>query len=125
MSCPRELYWKIPEGVLIFDSKNWLKIMAKYKGFSKYFISNKCRLGNLNSRTISYTLTDPDDKSQSQVIVVKEAAKNKGVKWGRLGPWTPPIRHLKRIQSIKVHSMFRTEYSDYRISSFRQEDTHY
>lgn len=94
MSCPRELYWKIPEGVLIFDSKNWLKTMAKYKGFSKYFISNKYRLGNLNSRTISYTLTDPDDKSQSQVIVVKEVAKNKGVKWGRLAPWTPPIRHL-------------------------------
>jgi tRNA A-37 threonylcarbamoyl transferase component Bud32/predicted nucleotidyltransferase len=95
MSCPKESYWKIPEGVLIFDNKNWLKIMAESKGFSKYFISNKCRLGNLNSRTISYTLTDSDDKTRNKVIiVVKEFAKTKGVKWGRLGAWTTPVRQL-------------------------------
>ena len=95
MSCPRKLYWKIPEGVLIFDSKNWLKTMARYKGFSNYLISNKYRLGNLNSRTICYTLTDPDDKTQNQVIiVVKDFAKTRGMKWGRLGAWTSPVRQL-------------------------------
>ena len=94
MSCPKELYWKIPEGVLIFDSKNWLKIIANSNGFSKYFISNKCRLGNLNSRTISLTLTNPDDNTQNKIIVVKELAKTKGLKWRGLGIWTTPVRQF-------------------------------
>ena len=106
MSCPKELYWKIPEGVLIFDSKNWLKIIAKSNGFSKYFISNKCRLGNLNSRTISLTLTNPDDDTQNKIIVVKELAKTKGLKWRGLGIWTTPVRQFS------IDPLFRlgTEY---------------
>jgi tRNA A-37 threonylcarbamoyl transferase component Bud32/predicted nucleotidyltransferase len=106
MSCPKELYWKIPEGVLIFDSKNWLKIIAKSNGFSKYFISNKCRLGNLNSRTISLTLTNPDDNTQNKIIVVKELAKTKGLKWRGLGIWTTPVRQFS------IDPLFRlgTEY---------------
>ena len=85
MSCPKELYWKIPEGVLIFDSKNWLKIIAKSNGFSKYFISNKCRLGNLNSRTISLTLTNPDDKYSKQDHSGKGTCKNQRTKMERTG----------------------------------------
>lgn len=106
LSCPMDLYWKIPEGVLIFDSKDWMNIIAKSNGFSTYFISNKCRLGNLNSRTTSYTLTDPDEKTPTKVIVVKEFAKPNGGKFRGL------ITCASSVKKFRIDPLFRlgTQY---------------
>ena len=94
MSSPRESYWKLPEGVLIFNSRRWLDIIANNVSFQRYSISNKRRLGNVDSRTICFTLKNLDDNSH-KMIVVKQYAKTKGVKWAALSVWTSQVRRFK------------------------------
>lgn len=94
MSSPRESYWKLPEGVLILNSRRWLDIIANNVSFQRYFISNKRRLGNVDSRTICFTLKNHDDNSH-KTIVVKQYAKTKGVKWAALNVWTSQGRRFK------------------------------
>lgn len=94
MSSPKESYWKLPEGVLIFNSRRWLDIIANNVSFQRYSISHKHRLGNVDSRTICLTLTNLDDNSH-KMIVVKKYAKTKGVKWAALNVWTSQVRRFK------------------------------
>ncbi len=94
MSSPRESYWKLPEGVLILNSRRWLDIIANNVSFKRYSISNKRRLGNVDSRTICFTLKNHDDNNY-KTIVVKQYAKTKGVKWAALNVWTSQGRRFK------------------------------
>jgi tRNA A-37 threonylcarbamoyl transferase component Bud32/predicted nucleotidyltransferase len=94
MSSPRDSYWKLPEGILIFNSRRWLDIIANNVSFQRYSISNKRRLGNVDSRTICFTLKNLDDNSH-KMIVVKQYAKTKGVKWAALNVWTSQVRRFK------------------------------
>ena len=94
MSSPKQSYWKLPEGILIFDSKNWLDLIASNVFFRRYRISNKDRLGRIDSRTIRFTLTNLDDNSE-KMIVVKDYAKTKGVKWAALSIWTSQVKRLR------------------------------
>jgi tRNA A-37 threonylcarbamoyl transferase component Bud32/predicted nucleotidyltransferase len=94
MSSPKQSYWKLPEGILISDSKNLFDLIAKNVHFRRYSISNKVRLGRIDSRTIRFTLTNLDDNSQ-KMIVVKDYAKTKGVKWAALSIWTSQVKRLR------------------------------
>ena len=94
MSSPKQSYWKLPEGILIFDSKNWLDLIAKNVHFQRYSISNKDRLGKIDSRTIRFTLTNLDDNTE-KMIVIKDYAKTKGVKWAALSIWTSQVKRLR------------------------------
>ncbi|HZB16449.1 MAG TPA: nucleotidyltransferase domain-containing protein [Nitrososphaeraceae archaeon] len=94
MSSPRESYWKLPEGILILNSRRWLDIIANNVSFKRYSISNKRRLGNVDSRTICFTLKNHDDNNY-KTIVVKQYAKTKGVKWAALNLWTSQGRRFK------------------------------
>ena len=94
MSSPKQSYWKLPEGILIFDSKNWLDLIASNVFFRRYCISNKDRLGRIDSRTIRFTLRNLDDNSE-KMIVVKDYAKTKGVKWAALSIWTSQVKRLR------------------------------
>ena len=94
MSSPKESYWKLPEGVLIFNSRRWLDIIANNVSFQRYSISHKHRLGNVDSRTICLTLKNLDDNSH-KMIVVKKYAKTKGVKWAALNVLTSQVRRFK------------------------------
>jgi tRNA A-37 threonylcarbamoyl transferase component Bud32/predicted nucleotidyltransferase len=94
MSSPKQSYWKLPEGILIFNTKNWLDLIAKNMHFPRYSVSNKHRLGKIDSRTIRLTLTNLDDNSE-KTIVVKEYAKTKGVKWAALSVWTSQVKRFK------------------------------
>ena len=94
MSSPKQSYWKLPEGILIFDSKNWLDLIANNVFFQRYCISNKDRLGRIDSRTIRFTLKNLDDNSE-KMIVVKDYAKTKGVKWAALSIWTSQVKRLR------------------------------
>ncbi|HKZ61988.1 MAG TPA: nucleotidyltransferase domain-containing protein, partial [Nitrososphaera sp.] len=76
MACPKGAYWKLPEGRLIVDSKDWLYDLAGPLG--KYSVAKKRRLGNVNSRTVLYVL---EHGSGEYKIAVKELAKSKAVKW--------------------------------------------
>jgi tRNA A-37 threonylcarbamoyl transferase component Bud32/predicted nucleotidyltransferase len=79
ISTPRECYWKLPEGLLIIDDKDWLDTIANSNGFSRYVISNKFRLGK--STSVVQTMSDPDDDSRKKTIVVKKLAKSKAIGW--------------------------------------------
>jgi tRNA A-37 threonylcarbamoyl transferase component Bud32/predicted nucleotidyltransferase len=94
MSSPKQSYWKLPEGILIFDNKNWLDLIAKKVHFQRYSISNKHRLGKIDSRTIRFALTNLDDNTE-KMIVVKDYAKTKGVKWAALSIWTSQVKRLR------------------------------
>jgi tRNA A-37 threonylcarbamoyl transferase component Bud32/predicted nucleotidyltransferase len=79
ISTPRECYWKLPEGLLIIDDKDWLDTIANSNGFSRYVISNRFRLGK--STSVVHTMSDPDDDSRKKTIVVKKLAKSKAIGW--------------------------------------------
>lgn len=104
ISTPRECYWKLPEGLLIIDDKYWLDRIAKSKGFSRYVISNKFRLGK--SSSVAYTFSDSDAASHKKTIVVKELAKSKTSMWDQLSTWSTSER------PYKIDPLFRlsTEY---------------
>lgn len=95
ISSPKKLYWKLPEGLLIIDDEDWLYEIAKSNGFFRYFISNKSKLGGMNSTSISYTLTNSEDRNQKKVIVVKDLTKSQRGRWPSLRMWTFPGRDFR------------------------------
>ena len=98
MSCPKGAYWKLPEGKLIVDSTDWLDDLSCSLHLGNYVVKAKRRLGNVNSRTIRYSIKhDLGDYK----IVVKELARSKAVKWAALSLWTAPVK------TFKVDPLFR------------------
>lgn len=94
MACPRSEYWRLPEGKLIVDSKDWL-------GDLGYSVARKRRLGNVNSRTMLYVLED------ERKIAVKELAKTKAVKWAALSLWTAPVKRFRIDPLLRLGSEYK------------------
>src|SRR5437867_11432839 len=94
MACPRRAYWKLPEGRLIVDGKNWLDDLG-------YSVTRKRRLGNVNSRTMLYVLND------ERKIAVKELAKTKAVKWAALSLWTAPVKRFRIDPLLRLGSEYK------------------
>jgi tRNA A-37 threonylcarbamoyl transferase component Bud32/predicted nucleotidyltransferase len=103
MESPARAYWSLPEGSLIVESRDWLEELAARRGYVKSRIAHRRRLGNVNSRTMLYTITHSQGDYQ---IVVKELARTKSIKWAALSLWTSPVKRFK------VGPLFRlgTEY---------------
>src|SRR5919108_2715328 len=114
MASPREYYWKLDEGLVIAGrSAKWLDLVARSSGLVQYYISKKIRLGDINSRTICYTLQDTSALGHSNriSIVAKKFATLKGAKWAALNFWSFSMgSHFKHY--FKVDPLFRlgTEY---------------
>jgi tRNA A-37 threonylcarbamoyl transferase component Bud32/predicted nucleotidyltransferase len=94
MACPRKAYWKLPEGRLIVDSRDWLDDLG-------YSVTTKKRLGNVNSRTMLHVLTD------GHKIAVKELAKSKAVKWAALSLWTAPVKRFRIDPLLRLGSEYK------------------
>ena len=107
MASPREYYWKLDEGLVISGrNRKWLDLVAKSSGLVRYAISKKIRLGDINSRTVCYTLQDTSVLSHSISIVAKKFATLKGAKWAALNFWSFSVgSHFKH--SFKVDPLFR------------------
>ena len=90
MLCPRKAYWRLPEGRLIIDGRNWLDDLARQLG--RYSISKKRRLGSMDSRTTMYVLKHG---STEYKITVKELARSKALKWAMLGLWTASVKRFR------------------------------
>jgi tRNA A-37 threonylcarbamoyl transferase component Bud32/predicted nucleotidyltransferase len=90
MLCPRKAYWRLPEGRLIVDGKNWLDDLARQLG--SYSISKKTQLGSMTSRTVMYVLKRDSGEYK---ITVKELAKSKALKWAMLSLWTPSVKRFR------------------------------
>ncbi len=103
MSSPKRKYWRLAEGGLIIDSKDWMEELAKMRGIENFRIALKRRLGDMNSRTVLNVLRHSGGDYK---IVVKELARTKSVKWAALSLWTSPVKRFK------VGPLFRlgTEY---------------
>ncbi|MEW6605485.1 MAG: hypothetical protein AB1351_12475, partial [Thermoproteota archaeon] len=82
MACPRGAYWRLPEGRLVVNGRDWL-------GDLGYVVVRKRRLGNINSRTVLHELED------GRRVVVKELAKTKAAKWAALSIWTSPVKRFR------------------------------
>jgi tRNA A-37 threonylcarbamoyl transferase component Bud32/predicted nucleotidyltransferase len=94
MACPKGAYWRLPEGRLVVDGRDWL-------GDLGYSVDGKKRLGNVNSRTMLYVLED------SRKVVVKELARSKAVKWAALSLWTSPVKRFKVDPLFRLGSEYR------------------
>jgi tRNA A-37 threonylcarbamoyl transferase component Bud32/predicted nucleotidyltransferase len=107
MASPREYYWKLDEGLVISGrNRKWLDLVAKSSGLVRYAISKKIRLGDINSRTVCYTLQDTSVLGHSISIVAKKFATLKGAKWAALNFWSFSVgSHFKH--SFKVDPLFR------------------
>lgn len=116
MNSPEKTYWALPEGALITNSGDWLEELATRRGFARSRIAHKQRLGNVNSRTMLYTITH---SLGNYKIVVKELAKSKSIKWAALSLWTSPVKRFK------VGPLFRlgTEYKGLRFVRRQGLDT--
>lgn len=101
MSCPACAYWKLPEGLMIADSRrqDWVEEVARKKGVGDYFLSKR-RLGNQNSRTMLYALGDLK-------LAVKKLAKTKGVKWAALGVWTAYLKKFQTDPLLRLGTEYR------------------
>lgn len=104
MSCPKGAYWRLPEGRLIIDSSDWLDDLAGSLRLSNYSVTAKRRLGNVNSRTILYSIKHD---SGDYKIAVKELAKSKAVKWAALSLWTAPVKRFKVDPLFRLGSEYR------------------
>ena len=102
MACPKGAYWKLPEGRLIIDSKDWLDDLASALG--KYSILKMRRLGNINSRTMLYVI---EHGSGEYKIAVKPFAKSKAVKWAALSVWTSPVKRFKVDPLFRLGSEYK------------------
>jgi len=102
MACPKRAYWKLPEGRLIIDSKDWLDDLASALG--KYSILKMRRLGNINSRTMLYVI---EHGSGEYKIAVKSLAKSKAVKWAALSVWTSPVKRFKVDPLFRLGSEYK------------------
>jgi tRNA A-37 threonylcarbamoyl transferase component Bud32/predicted nucleotidyltransferase len=81
ISSPKETYWKLPEGLVIIDHKDWLDRIAKVNGFTKYVISEKHSLGARNGPTALYILRDRDNQNLTKSLVVKDFTKSSRPMW--------------------------------------------
>jgi tRNA A-37 threonylcarbamoyl transferase component Bud32/predicted nucleotidyltransferase len=99
---PRKTYWRLPEGRLIIDSRNWLDDLASHLG--NYSISKKTRIGNKNSRTTMYVLKHGSDEYK---IAVKELARSKALKWAMVGMWSEPVRNYRMDPLFRLGSEYK------------------
>ena len=99
---PRKAYWRLPEGRLIVDGRNWLDDLARHLG--NYSISKRRRLGNNNSRTTMYVLKRG---SHEYKIVVKELARSKALKWAMVGLWSEPVRRYRMDPLFRLGSEYK------------------
>lgn len=102
MLCPRKAYWKLPEGILIIDGRDWLQELAQHLG--SYSVTKKRRLGNKNSRTTMYLLKDGSDEYK---IAVKEVGKSKALKWAMVGLWNEPVKRFRMDPLLRVGSEYK------------------
>jgi tRNA A-37 threonylcarbamoyl transferase component Bud32/predicted nucleotidyltransferase len=111
MATPMDKYWKLEEGQIVTGSdKKWLDQIAKSAGITQY-TSMKHRLGDINSRTICYTLQDTSIHNRSKSVVAKKFATLKGLKWAALNFWYGSLGWFKK-RSYKIDPLERlgTEY---------------
>jgi tRNA A-37 threonylcarbamoyl transferase component Bud32 len=102
MLYPRKAYWRLPEGRLIVDGRNWLDDLATHLG--NYSISKKWRLGNKNGRTTMYVLKRGSDEYK---IAVKELARSKALKWAMVGLWSEPVRRYRMDPLFRLGSEYK------------------
>jgi tRNA A-37 threonylcarbamoyl transferase component Bud32/predicted nucleotidyltransferase len=102
MLFPRKVYWRLPEGRLIVNGRNWLDDLAGHAG--SYSISRKTRLGNKNSRTTMYLIKHDSDEYK---IAVKELAKSKTLKWTTVGPWSAPVKRFRMDPLFRLGSEYK------------------
>jgi tRNA A-37 threonylcarbamoyl transferase component Bud32/predicted nucleotidyltransferase len=93
MACPACEYLRLPEGLLVADSRrqDWLAMVAKGHGLSEHYPVTRRRLGNANSRTVLYTLGG----NGGPKLAVKDMSKSKAVKWAALSVWTAPVKKFR------------------------------
>lgn len=111
MATPMDKYWKLEEGQIVTGSdKKWLDQIAKSAGITQYTLV-KQRLGDINSRTICYTLQDTSIHNRSISVVVKKFATLKGLKWAALNLWYSSLGWFKK-RSYRIDPLERlgTEY---------------
>ena len=99
---PRKAYWRLPEGRLIIDGRNWLDDLAIHLG--DYSVSKKTRIGNKNSRTMMYILKHGSDEYK---IAVKELARSKALKWAMVGIWSEPVRRYRIDPLFRLGSEYK------------------
>lgn len=90
LSCPKKVYWRLPEGQLIIDGRNWLDDLARQIGGCT--ISKGRRLGCMNGRTMMYVLKNG---SSEYKIAVKKLAKSKAVRWAIRGILTAEVKKFR------------------------------
>ena len=107
MLYPRKAYWRLPEGRLIVDGRNWLDDLARHLG--NYSISKTRRLGNNNSSNSSRTTTMYVIKhgSGEYKIAVKELARSKALKWAMVGLWNEPVRRYRMGPLLRLGSEYK------------------
>src|SRR5918911_1890913 len=91
ISSPKQLYWKLPEGLIVVEGKDWLGQIAKSSGFSQYIVSKKQVLAAGKGATVLYIIQDPDSQSVTKSLVVKSMIKPKRVRWRGLHKLSPTI----------------------------------
>lgn len=94
MACPKCAFWRLPEGRLVVNGRDWL-------GELGYSVAGKRRLGNVNSRTVLHVLED------GRKVVVKELAKTKAAKWAALSIWTSPVKRFRVNPLIRLGSEYK------------------
>jgi tRNA A-37 threonylcarbamoyl transferase component Bud32/predicted nucleotidyltransferase len=102
MLFPRKAYWRLPEGRLIVDGRNWLNDLAG--DLVSYSISKKMRLGNKNSRTTMYLIKHD---SEEYKIAVKELAKSKTLRWATVGPLSAPVKRFRTDPLFRLGSEYK------------------
>ena len=103
MLYPRKEYWRLPEGILIVDGRDWLDDLARHLG--SHSILKKRRLGNKNSRTTLYVLKHNSDEYK---IAVKEVAKSKAIKWAMVGLWNEQVKRFRMDPLIRLGSEYKS-----------------
>jgi tRNA A-37 threonylcarbamoyl transferase component Bud32/predicted nucleotidyltransferase len=98
MSCPRNVFWRLPEGQLIVDGRNWLDDLARPVGGCSISKGWR-RVGFMNGRTMIYILKI--DSSEYK-IAVKDLAKSKAVKWVILGIWTSAVKTFRMDPLVRL-----------------------
>jgi tRNA A-37 threonylcarbamoyl transferase component Bud32/predicted nucleotidyltransferase len=101
ISSPKDLYWKLPEGIIVIEDKDWLDRIAELNGFSKCVISKKHSLGAGNGATSLYVLEDPDGQNVTKSLVVKDMMRSTRARW------TGFHRLSSTIDRSKVDPLFR------------------
>jgi tRNA A-37 threonylcarbamoyl transferase component Bud32/predicted nucleotidyltransferase len=104
MDSPKKIFWRLAEGKLILDSKDWLQDLAGSKGITDYSVIQKRRLGNVNSRTVLYVVRHD---SREYKIAIKDLARSKSVKWAALNLWTAPVKRFKVDPLLRLGSEYR------------------